>query len=886
MRSGACAGPACVGTQGEEVCPAFRFKGLYGALSRQISPALIACGHDHLNDWCAPGPAPEAAPGAPPPLLCYGRSTGFDSYSISRPCSRRGRQRERRPAFLARVLPALSRKKLQWEPDSADGPAHAHDELHASMPKVLNWFDLMCFGIGGIIGAGVYILSGKVAAQTAGPSVVISFIFAGVFCIFSGLCAGSAYSYAYLSLGEFPAWIIGWDLVLEYTVGTAAIAKGWSYYFCDFIDALGANLPKWLQEGAAIGDAKYWNANLLAALLILALTGILCFGIKESAWFSNVIVCTKIVTLLIVVGAGMGLVRRENYEPFVPPEFGWMGAWNGAATVFFAYIGFDSVSVVAEEAKRPSRDIPLGIMGSLLICTVLYVVVVLTLVGMVKYSAIDTRAPLVAVFRAHGMKWAQLVVGVGAISGLTSTCLSTMMPQSRIFLAMARDGLLPPVFGKASAPPLLPPPLSSLFGPAPPPPPPPPLTPTHTPHTHPTPLPRPCSAPPHPAPPRPLRPAPPRPAPPRRPESPGRRGRQVNRRTGAPVHGTLIVGGLCAAIAGLVEMNILADAVSIGTLFAFSVVCTGILILRYQGPGREGGGVLGDALFLYAALLVFCFTAGNPDCPLALRVALGLLSGGASLWTTVRIWRKEQAPVPAKFVCPLVPLVPILGMLGNVYLMTRVGGEAWVRLVIWFLLGLLVYFGYAVQHSKLAAGPAPAPLRELPGVTPDGDEALSPPKAPAEAKDDDDDEAQGSGAPRAPLAAPGGAGRALPSPAAGAAGRGEAHAVPRAHGVERGSSGSGSSARSRGGDFELAHASSLHLRTAGPTPPSLVDVTQLDAAGHAHSASAAPGSPSGPAAGAASASASLALPAAGLAGAGAPQTHGAGQPQEYNPFLG
>jgi len=423
--------------------------------------------------------------------------------------------------------------------------------------------------------------------------------------------------------------------VLEYGVGSAAISKGWAYYVVSFLDSCGAQLPDWLMNGAPLGNPKYGNANLLAALLVLAITVLLVIGIKESARVSNVIVCTKLVTLVIVIFAGIQFVNPANFQPFIPPEFGVSGMFAGASIVFFAYIGFDSVSVVAEEAQKPSRDIPLGIMLSLGICTALYVGVVLVMVGMVPYTEMDTHAPLVSVFKAHGMRWAEILVSIGAITGLTSTTLSTMMPQSRIFLAMARDGLLFPVFGK------------------------------------------------------------------------------ISKRFGTPIYGTLITGFCCALLAGLVEMDVLSDAVSIGTLFAFSIVCSGVLILRYQKPGQEHVSKL--CLGLYFSLLVLSATAPNNSCPIVLRISASILSGISALVTLYKICRMDQVPVEAKFICPLVPAVPVMGMLGNLYLMCHVGAEAWLRLVIWLALGLLIYFFYSIRHSRLNSHSHPLVHTSPPG---------------------------------------------------------------------------------------------------------------------------------------------------------------------------
>ncbi len=319
--------------------------------------------------------------------------------------------------------------------------------------RVLKPLDLMLLGIGAIIGAGIFVLTG-VGASYAGPGLVLSFVLAGFACAMAALCyaefaamipiAGSAYSYSYATMGELIAWIIGWDLVLEYAVASAAVAAGWSHYLTVILSGLGLHLPDALTHSP--GTAPGAIVNLPALLIVFLISGILYIGVQESARINSLIVGVKLAAVVMVVVVGGFFVQPTNWSPFLP--FGWSGVLSGASYIFFAYIGFDAVSTAAEEAIEPQRSLPTGILASLAVCTFLYIAVSLVLTGMVPTRHIDIEAPLAAAFVARGLNFAAGVISLGAVAGLTSVLLVLLLGQSRIFYAISRDGLLPPVFSR------------------------------------------------------------------------------------------------------------------------------------------------------------------------------------------------------------------------------------------------------------------------------------------------------------------------------------------------------------------------------------------------------------------------------------------------------
>ncbi len=467
--------------------------------------------------------------------------------------------------------------------------------------RVLGPVQLSSLGVGAIIGTGIFVLTGVAAHDKVGPALTLSFVVAGAACIFAALCyaefasmvpvAGSAYTYAYATLGELFAWIIGWDLVLEYAVGSATVAHGWSHYFQDFLGILGIKLPHVLTNAPfdfnpATGQLAATGTIIDLPALVIAgiITVVLVIGIRESASFNAAMVIVKLVIVFFVIIVGAFYVDPRNWRPFAPygytglSFFGHtlfgetgkggepLGMLAGAATIFFAYIGFDSVSTHAEEARNPRRDVPTGIIVSLMLCTVLYIAVAAVLTGMVPYDKISIDAPVSDAFRQVGLPWAQFLISLGALSGITSVLLVLMLSQPRVMLAMARDGLVP----------------SSFFG-------------------------------------------------------------AVHERFRTPWKSTILTGVFVGSMGALVPLRILAELVNIGTLLAFVIVCAAVLIMRRTHP--------------------------EADRP---------------------------------FRCPLVPLVPILGIAFCLLLMFSLPAENWLRLIIWLLLGFVIYFSYSRYHSVMA----------------------------------------------------------------------------------------------------------------------------------------------------------------------------------------
>ena len=432
------------------------------------------------------------------------------------------------------------------------------------MKRALGPVNLTAIGIGGIIGAGIFVLTGQAAANYAGPAIVLSFVLAAVACGFAGLCyaefaamipiSGSAYTYSYATLGEFFAWFIGWDLVLEYAMGAATVAVGWSGYVVSFLRSFGIHIPpqviaapgtaylyldaalvQKLQVPMAPVEGWYTSSsvaeaithagvslsgvpsaaalfNLPAMVIIGLVTALLVFGIRESANVNAVIVIIKVAIVITVIGVGIGYVNSANWVPFIPPnagefgKFGLSGVARGAGVIFFAYIGFDAVSTAAQEAKNPQRDMPIGILGSLVICTVLYILVALVLTGVVPYARLGVPDPIAVAIDAMGIPWLAKVVKLGAIAGLSSVILVLLLGQPRVFFSMSRDGLLPPIFS----------------------------------HLHP--------------------------------------------KYGTPHVTTIFTGVVVALVSAVVPINLLGELVSIGTLSAFVVVCAGVIVLRYRHP--------------------------------------------------------------------------------------------------------------------------------------------------------------------------------------------------------------------------------------------------------------------------------------------------------------
>ncbi len=489
----------------------------------------------------------------------------------------------------------------------------ASEQGEHTLKRSLGPVNLITLGIGAVIGAGIFVLTGQAAAKHAGPAIALSFILAGITCAFAGLCyaefaslipiAGSAYTYGYATLGEFVAWMIGWDLVLEYAFGAATVASGWSGYLVSLLEQLNVPLPgrfittyghvlykyqgKWqelasLPPGTNPATLQHVTGvfNVIAFVAILVITTILVIGIEESANFNTAIVFVKltIVGIFLVLGIGFLLhhpgLARANWHPFIPPanghgDFGFGGIAAGAASVFFAYIGFDAVSTAAQEAKNPQRDMPIGILGSLVICTILYIMVSLTLTGLVSYKVLNVGDPVAVGIDATGISWGSLLVKVGAVFGLATVMLVMLLGQSRVFFSMSRDGLLWPW---ASA---------------------------------------------------------------------------IHPKFRTPWISNIVVGGIVAFLPALLPIDRLSELVNMGTLLAFSIVCAGVWILRVRLPELH-----------------------------------------------------------RPFRTPFVPAVPILGILSAFYLIYKLPLLTWEVVGVWLVLGLGIYFGYSIRHSKVQQMPA------------------------------------------------------------------------------------------------------------------------------------------------------------------------------------
>ena len=485
----------------------------------------------------------------------------------------------------------------------------AEDTSEHSLKRALGATNLVALGIGAIIGTGIFVLTGSVAAQNSGPAVVLSFIFAGIACAFAGLCyaefaslipiAGSAYTYGYATLGEIFAWIIGWDLILEYAFGAATVASGWSANVVQLLARLGITLPpQWIATpGTVLANYKgLWQPvaslpasvdsstlphataifNFVAFFSIAAVTTILVIGIRESATLNSIIVFVKVGTVLIFIGVAAAYlthhfsIAQANWKPFVPPntgtfgEYGWSGVLRGAGKIFFAYIGFDAVSTAAQEARNPQKDMPVGILGSLTVCTILYIVTAGLLTGLVSYTRLNVGAPIALGIAETGVRWGEYLVLIGTIMGLSTVMLVMLLGQSRVFYSMSRDGLL---WKWAGA---------------------------------------------------------------------------IHPRFRTPWISSIVVGVFVAMLPALLPINVLNDLTSIGTLLAFVIVCAGVWVLRKRRPDL-------------------------------------------------------QRP----FKTPLVPLVPILGILCSLGLMAGLPLSAWLRLFAWLVIGMVVYYTYGVKHSRV-----------------------------------------------------------------------------------------------------------------------------------------------------------------------------------------
>lgn len=455
------------------------------------------------------------------------------------------------------------------------------------LERSLGSSSLILLGIGAIIGAGLFSITGIAAAQNAGPAIVISFLLAAIGCAFAGLCfselasmipiAGGAYTYAYATLGEFIAWVIGWALILEYGAGAAAVAISWSAYVVSFLRDIHFELPTflvaspWQSTQLPDGSQVYGWVNLPALIIVVLITSLLIVGVDKSAKVNAILVVIKVSVVLIFIGVGFAYIQEKNYQPFIPEntgvfgEYGWSGIIRAAGIVFFAYIGFDAVSTAAQEVKNPQKDLPIGIIGSLVVCSILYVLFALIMVGLVPYEQLNVAAPVAAAIQKTPFLWLIGLIKLAIIAGLTSVILVMLLGQSRIFFTMSKDGLIPRFFSS------------------------------------------------------------------------------IHPRFHTPWISNLILMFLVGIFSAFAPLSLVGHLTSIGTLLAFAIVCASVLVLR-----------------------------------------------------------KTHPDLPRPFATPWVPWVPIFGILTCLALMLSLGWETWIRLSIWILIGLCVYFLYGKWNSHLA----------------------------------------------------------------------------------------------------------------------------------------------------------------------------------------
>jgi len=544
----------------------------------------------------------------------------------------------------------LFRKKtinnILREAESGLGDSHDHA---MGLKKVLGVRDLTFFGIAAVIGAGIFSGIGT-AASNGGPGVVFLFVFTAIACGFAALCyaefastvpvSGSAYTYSYVAFGELIAWIIGWDLLMEYAIGNIAVAISWSDYFTNLMDKAHLHIPGWLTmdymsakrgfaEGTAAQVTAWTNApqlfgfrivmDLPALVIVAIITYIIYIGIKESRSASNIMVILKLAVIFFVIVIGACYVNTDNWSPFTPT--GFSGIMKGVSAVFFAYIGFDAISTTAEECKNPQRDLPRGMIYSLIICTVIYVTLALVLTGMVHYSELNVGDPMAMVFDAHGLRFISAVVAVSAIVATASVLLVFQLGQPRIWMSMSRDGLLPKIFSR------------------------------------------------------------------------------VHPKYKTPSFSTILTGFVVAIPALFLNLSQVLSLTSIGTLFAFVLVCGGVLVLQNQKDRPESKFKVPyvNAQFIFPALLV---------------AAVILIAVKIPSHFTTDIWTKNTWPMAIFWLITLIvailsflkkfSLLPILGMISCFYLMAQETHIVWMRFLIWLVVGLTIYFFYSFSHSKLA----------------------------------------------------------------------------------------------------------------------------------------------------------------------------------------
>lgn len=545
----------------------------------------------------------------------------------------------RNQLFRKKSIPDILR-----ESESGMGDGHG-----IGLKKVLGVRDLTFFGIAAVVGAGIFSGIGS-AASKGGPGVVFLYIFTAIACGFAALCyaefastvpvSGSAYTYSYVAFGEVIAWIIGWDLLMEYAIGNIAVAISWSDYFTNLMGKAGMHIPDWLTmdymtakhgfaEGIADKVAAWTDApqifgiriimDLPALLIVALITYVIFIGIKESRAASNIMVIIKLAVIFFVIVMGAYYINPSNWTPFTPT--GFSGIMKGVSAVFFAYIGFDAISTTAEECKNPQRDLPRGMIYSLIICTVIYVLLALVLTGMVHYTELNVGDPMAMVFDAHGLKFISGVVAISAIVATASVLLVFQLGQPRIWMSMSRDGLLPKIFSK------------------------------------------------------------------------------IHPKYGTPSFSTILTGFVVAIPALFLNLDQVLSLTSIGTLFAFVLVCGGILVLQHKKDKPQ-------------SKFKVPYINGKFIVPLLVVLSISLILWKVPEHFSNDIWTKETWPMAVFWLIVLIvtamsylrnySLLPVLGMISCFYLMAQETHIVWMRFLIWLVIGLSIYFLYSFSHSKLA----------------------------------------------------------------------------------------------------------------------------------------------------------------------------------------
>ncbi|PUZ20975.1 amino acid/polyamine/organocation transporter, APC superfamily [Chitinophaga costaii] len=513
---------------------------------------------------------------------------------------------------------------------------------HGGMNKVLGVKDLTAMGIAAVIGAGIFSTIGQ-ASYDGGPGVTFLFIITAITCGFCALCyaefasripvSGSAYTYSYVTFGELTAWVIGWALILEYAIGNIAVSISWSGYFNNLLEGIGLHFPEWLVNNydsateQQLASAPHLFGipvilNLPAFLIVVIVTYLAYLGISESKKSANFMVGLKIAVILMVIVVGAFYVNTGNWHPFMPN--GFSGVLKGVSAVFFAYIGFDAVSTTAEECANPQRDLPKGMMYSLIICTILYIAIALVLTGMVSYSQLKVTDPLAFVFTAVKLNWVSYLISVSAVVATTSVLLVFQIGQPRIWMSMSRDGLLPKPFSR------------------------------------------------------------------------------IHPKFRTPSFATIITGIIVGVPALFLNLTIVTDLTSIGTLFAFILVCGGVLLLPKEDPDTVGKNFrvpYVNSRYIIPILVIGCafFFRGV----LASRLSF---QGGFEVWKhNIPFFFFVVATLLMAVGCALrnLSLIPVLGLLSCFYLMTEIGIKNWIVFGIWLVIGLVIYFSYSYRHSKL-----------------------------------------------------------------------------------------------------------------------------------------------------------------------------------------